>query len=100
MENISALERFEALGVKQMEDDKAESGADDVDRLILTRMRPLPSVSDSVLSGSRPSRDITSLSSSNLAMEAAAGPGNCVWIKTVAALYSKRNSKSVYLQKC
>lgn len=99
MENISAFERFDALGVRHMEDDIAESGADDVDRRIRTRMRPLPSVSDSVLIGSRPSRDMTSLSSSNLVMEAAAAPGNCVWIKTVAALYSNRKSKSVYLQR-
>lgn len=98
IEKISALERFEALGVRQREDDRAESGAEDVERLMRTRMRPLPSVSDSVLRGSRPSREITSLSSSNLVMEAALGPGNCVWIRSVAALYSNRNSKSVYLQ--
>lgn len=64
-----------------------------------TRMvRPLGSISDSVRRGSRPSREITSSSSSNLDMAAAAEPGNCAWIRRVAALYSNRKSKSVYLR--
>jgi len=41
---------------------------------------------------------MTSLSSSILEMEAALGPGNWALIRRVAALYSKRKSKSVYLQ--
>lgn len=81
-----------------MEDDKAESGAEDVDRLMRTRMRPLPSVSDSVRSGSLPSSEMTSSSSSILEMVAAVGPGNWALIRRVAALYSKRKSRSVYLQ--
>lgn len=97
-EKTSALERFEGLGVRHMEDDRAESGADDVDLLMRTRRSPFPSVSDSVRSGSLPSREMTSLSSSILEMEAALGPGNWVLIRRVAALYSKRKSKSVYLQ--
>lgn len=97
-EKISALERFEGLGVRQMEDDRADSGAEEVDLRMRTRIRPLPSVSDSVRSGSLPSREMTSLSSSILVMEAAVGPGNWVLIRRVAALYSKRKSKRVYLQ--
>lgn len=98
-ENISALERFDALGVSPMDDDIAESGTEDVDRRIRTRIRPSVSISDSVRSGSRPpSREMTSSSSSNLEIEAAVRPGNWFWIRTTAALYSNRNSKSVYLQ--
>lgn len=97
-EKTSALERFDGLGVRHMEDDRAESGAEDVDRLMRTRMRPLPSVSDSVRSGSLPSSEMTSSSSSILEMVAAVGPGNWALIRRVAALYSKRKSRSVYLQ--
>lgn len=61
-----------------MDDDNAESGADDVDRLIRTRICPFPSISDSVHSGSRPSSEITSPSISNLVIEAAVDPGNWV----------------------
>ena len=81
-----------------MEDDKAESGADDVDRLMRTRIRPLPSASDSARSGSLPSREMTSPSSSILEIVAAVGPGNWVLIRRVAALYSNSKSRSVYLQ--
>lgn len=81
-----------------MEDDRAEEpGSDDVERRMRTRIRPLSSVSDSVQSGFRPSKEITSSSISNFVMAAAVGPGNCVWMSSVAALYSKRKSKSVYL---
>lgn len=97
-EKISALERFDALGVRPMEDDIAESATEEVDRLMRTRIRPLLSISDSVRRGSRPSREITSSSSSNLEMEAAVKPGNWFWIRTTAALYSNRNSNSVYLK--
>ena len=96
-ENISALDRFDALGVSPRDDDNADSGAEDVGRRIRTWMRPLTSISDSVQSGPRPSRDITSLSISNLVMEAAMEPGNWLRISIVAPLYSKRNSKKVYL---
>lgn len=80
-------------------DERAESGADDVDRRIRTRIRPLPSMSDSVQSGSRPSSEITSPSISNLDMEAAAVPGNWSLINMMAALYSNRKRRRVYLQK-
>lgn len=100
-EKISALERFDALGVIPMEGDRVDwSAAEDVDRRMRTRkVRPLASTSDSVTMGSRPSSDITSLSSSNLDMEAATVPGNWFWMRRVAALYSKRKSKSVYLRR-
>lgn len=97
MEKISTLERFEALGVMPI-DDRPESGADEVERRIRTRIRPCVSISDSVRSFSRPSREMTSASTSNLAMDAAVGPGNWFCINTVAALYSKRKSNNVYLQ--
>lgn len=97
-EKISAPERLDALGVMPMDDDKAESGAEDVDRLIRTRIRPLPSISDSVRTGSRPSSDMTSPSISNFDMEAAVEPGNWFLISRVAALYSNRKSSRVYLQ--
>lgn len=80
-----------------MDDDNAVSGADEVERRIRTRMRPFPSISDSVQIGSRPSSDMTSPSTSNLVMVAAVDPGNWFLISRVAALYSKRNSSSVYL---
>lgn len=97
MEKISALVRFEALGVIPI-DDRLESGADEVDRRIRTRILPWISISDSVRSFSRPSREITSSSSLNLVIAAAAGPGNWFFINRVAALYSKRKSNNVYLQ--
>lgn len=96
-EKISAFDRFDALGVMPMEGDT--SVAEEVERRMRTRMvRPLASSSVSVRSGSRPSSEITSLSTSNFEMEAAVAPGNWVWIRRVAARYSKRKSKSVYLR--
>ena len=41
IENISALERFDGLGVRPIEDERAEEpGTDDVERRIRTRIRP------------------------------------------------------------
>lgn len=59
-----------------IEDENADSGADEVDRRIRTWIRPLPSISDSVQSGFRPSSEMTSLSISNFVMDAATLPGN------------------------
>lgn len=101
MEKMSALERFDGLGVIPIDEfDNADwSGAEEMDRRIRTWMWPLLSVSDSVRSGiSWPSSEMTSPSRSILVMEAAVGPGNWVWIKWVAALYSNRNSNRVYLK--
>nr|GMC49672.1 hypothetical protein PanWU01x14_048850 [Ipomoea batatas] len=71
-----------------MEDENPDSGADDVDRRIRTRMWPLTSISDSVQSGPRPSRDMTSLSTANFVMEAAISPGN--WFLINDALKDKK----------
>lgn len=99
MEKISALVRFECLGViTALPIDEVESGAEEIDRRIRTLMRPWVSVSDCVCSGtSWPSREITSPSTSILVMDAAVSPGNSVLIKRVAALYSNRNNSRVYL---
>lgn len=84
-------------GVNPTDDDNPDSGADDTDRRIRTRTLPSASISDSAWIGSRPSSEMTSPSTSILAMAAATGPGNCSWIKRVAARYSKRKSSKVYL---
>lgn len=99
IEKISTLDRLDALGVMPTVEDRAESGADEVDRRMRTRIRPLLSTSDSVHIGSRPSSEMTSPSSSIFAMEAAVGPGNWFRMSWVAALYSNRKRRRVYLQK-
>ncbi|GER38755.1 isochorismatase domain-containing protein 2 [Striga asiatica] len=89
-ENISALERLEARGVGPTVED---CGADDVDRRIRTWIRPLPSISESVQSGSRPSREMTSLSTWISVMAAAFGPGNWARIRMHNDLYHEALSE-------
>lgn len=89
---------LERRGVTPTEDESPEPGAVDTDRRILTRMRPSASISDSACIGSRPSSEMTSPSTSIAEISAAIPPGNCSFIRTVAARYSKRNKSRVYLQ--